>query len=171
MDTENKDTNVVEETINPEVAADGSGTATDALKGAATAAAKTAGDALKTGEAAAQEAVEVTKKTITTATSAASKTINDAIKQVETIGKNFGSALQDRGNGVSVRVNNDSLEYLDILVESGIAKSRSESAAFLITEGIKANQELFTRIREITDQIASLKSQLRQAIKVEDVEA
>lgn len=102
---------------------------------------------------------------------AASKTINEAFKQVErqveSISKALGSALQDRANVVMVRVNDDSLAYLDMLVEADITKSRSESAAFLINEGIKSNETLFNRIREITDQIAALKSQLRGTVAVE----
>ncbi|MBE7551136.1 MAG: hypothetical protein HS126_08695 [Anaerolineales bacterium] len=103
---------------------------------------------------------------------AARKTIDDAFKQVENftenLGKALGSALQDRANVVMVRVNNDSLSYLDMLVEADVTKSRSESAAFLINEGIKANEALFNRIREITDQIASLKAQLRESVKGEE---
>lgn len=103
--------------------------------------------------------------------SAANKTINDALKQVESftenLGKALGNALQDRANVVMVRVNNDSLSYLDMLVEADVTKSRSESAAFLINEGIKTNETLFNRIREITDQIASLKAQLRESVKGE----
>lgn len=98
----------------------------------------------------------------------ASKTINDAFKQVESLGKALGHALQDRANVVMVRVNNDSLRYLDMLVEADITNSRSESAAFLINEGIKANESLFNKIRDITDQIAALKSQLRQVVEVEE---
>ncbi len=103
---------------------------------------------------------------------AASKSINEAIKQVEkqvgNISKALGSALQDRANVVMVRVNDDSLAYLDVLVEADITKSRSESAAFLINEGIKANAGLFDKIRDITDQIAALKAQLREAVAVEE---
>jgi hypothetical protein len=102
----------------------------------------------------------------------ASKTINEAIKQVEkqvgNISKALGSALQDRANVVMVRVNDDSLLYLDMLVEADVTKSRSESAAFLINEGIKANEALFNKIREITDQISALKAQLREAVSVEE---
>lgn len=111
-------------------------------------------------------------KTSSNRGAAARETINDAFKQVENLteylGKALGSALQDRANVVMVRVNNDSLSYLDMLVEADVTKSRSESAAFLINEGIKANEALFNRIREITDQIASLKSQLRQTVKGEE---
>ena len=104
----------------------------------------------------------------------AGKTFNEAFKQFETLGKEagkqfenigkaLGSALQDRANVVMVRVNDDSLAYLDMLVEADITKSRSESAAFLINEGIKANEALFNKIRNITDQITALRSELRTA--------
>jgi len=97
----------------------------------------------------------------------ASKTINEAFKQVESLGKALGNALQDRANVVMVRVNNDSLRYLVMLVEADITNSRSESAAFLINEGIKANESLFNKIRDITDQITSLKTQLREVVDPE----
>jgi len=100
-----------------------------------------------------------------------SKTINEAIKQVESftenLGKALGNALQDRANVVMVRVNDDSLSYLDMLVEADITKSRSESAAFLINEGIRANEPLFNKIREITDQISALRAQLRDTVQPE----
>jgi len=98
----------------------------------------------------------------------AGKTLNEAIKQVESLGKALGSALQDRANVVMVRVNDDSLRYLDMLVEADITNSRSESAAFLINEGIKANESLFNKIRDITDQITTLKSQLREVVRTEE---
>lgn len=101
-----------------------------------------------------------------------SKTINEAIKQVESftenLGKALGNALQDRANVVMVRVNDDSLSYLDMLVEADVTKSRSESAAFLINEGIKANEPLFNKIREITDQISALRAQLRDTVHTEN---
>jgi hypothetical protein len=70
---------------------------------------------------------------------------------------------------VMVRVNDDALKHLDMLVEADITKSRSESAAFLITEGVKDNQELFEKIGNITDQIAELRAQLRETVTL-DVE-
>lgn len=96
--------------------------------------------------------------------------LNKAWKQVENIGQTLGEALQGRGNVVMVRVNDETLAHLDMLVESELCKSRSEAAALLINEGIKSNQKLFDRIREITDQIAGLRSQLREAVKSETSE-
>ncbi len=102
----------------------------------------------------------------------AGKTLNDAFKQVEkqvsSFSKTLGSALQDRANVVMVRVNNDSLHYLDVLVEADVTKSRSESAAFLINEGIKANETLFHKIRDTAEQITALKAQLRESVDFED---
>jgi hypothetical protein len=91
----------------------------------------------------------------------------EALKQVETIGMAVGDALQGRNNVVMVRITDDALAYLDMLVEADMAKSRSESAAYLINEGIKSNQDLFMRIKEVTEKIESLKAQLREVVKTD----
>jgi hypothetical protein len=54
-----------------------------------------------------------------------------------------------------------------MLVDAEITRSRSESAAFLISEGVKANQALFGKIKGVTDQIEKLRAQLRQTIQSE----
>ena len=129
-------------------------------------------DAAEAVAEAAEESAQAAKEKAGGVKSSASKTINEAFKQVESftenISKALGSALQDRANVVMVRVNDDSLAYLDMLVDADITKSRSESAAFLINEGIKANEGLFDKIREITDQIAALRAQLRETVQVEE---
>ena len=53
-------------------------------------------------------------------------------------------ALTKRGNTVMVRVNDDALANLDMLVEAGICKSRSESAAFLLQRGIDSSASMQT---------------------------
>lgn len=114
-----------------------------------------------------KKATDAAKKTVGTVTDTISEAVKQVEKQVSTISKALGSALQDRANVVMVRVNDDSLHYLDVLVEADMTKSRSESAAFLINEGIKANEALFNKISEITDQIAALKAQLRENVHVD----
>lgn len=94
--------------------------------------------------------------------SSSARPIKDALKQVE---QAVGAALQGRGNVVMVRVNDEALRHLDMLVEAEITKSRSEAAALLINEGIKANQALFDRIGEITEQIDALRAELRASIR------
>ena len=95
----------------------------------------------------------------------AQKTGDVINKATESIGKAIESALSARDHVVMVRVNDDSLKALDDLVQSGIFKSRSESAAFLISEGVKAQAALFTRIAEKINEIDRLRSELKTIIE------
>lgn len=92
--------------------------------------------------------------------------VNSLKNAFESISKTLSTALENRANVVMVRVNDESLQKLDMLIEAEITKSRSESAAFLITEGIKTNKELFTEIGKITEQIEALRVQLRQTVQI-----
>ena len=94
--------------------------------------------------------------------------LRDAWRQVESFGKALSVALQGRDNVVMVRVNDEALAHLDMLVEADITKSRSESAAFLIGEGIEANQALCERIGAITGQIAELRERLRREVRLDE---
>ena len=96
--------------------------------------------------------------------------IKNAWKKVENFGQAIGDALQGRGNVVMVRVNDEALSYLDMLVEADVVKSRSEAAAWLINEGVKTNQDLFLKISEVTQQISALREKLRETVKTEIVE-
>ena len=96
--------------------------------------------------------------------------IKNAWKQVENIGQAIGDALQGRGNVVMVRVNDEALGNLDMLVEADVVKSRSEAAAWLINEGVKTNQELFQKIGEVTHQISALREKLRETVRTEITE-
>ncbi len=82
-------------------------------------------------------------------------------KATESIGKAIDSALAARDHVVMVRVNDDSLKSLDALVQTSIFKSRSEAAAFLIGEGVKAQASLFERISERIKEIDRLRTELK----------
>ena len=94
----------------------------------------------------------------------------------ENVGETLRDSIRDtlhgvrspRDNVVMVRTNKESLDRLDELVEGGIANSRSEAAAFLIAEGIKARQGLFDRISEKIDEIRKAKEELRLLVDEED---
>ena len=100
------------------------------------------------------------------------KTVREAIVKgvdtVESIGENIRDTVQgmrgSRDNVVMVRVDKASLDRLDELVEAGIMGSRSEAAAFLIAEGIKARQPLFDRIGEKIQEIRQAKEELRKMV-------
>lgn len=87
-----------------------------------------------------------------------------AQKIPESIGKAIESALSAREHVVMVRVNDESLTKLDHLVEAGIFKSRSESAAFLISEGIKAQSQLFEKISNKIEEINRLRNELKNIV-------
>ena len=103
------------------------------------------------------------------------KTVRVAIVKgvdvVESVGENIRDTVQgmrgSRDNVVMVRVDKASLDRLDELVEAGIMGSRSEAAAFLISEGIKARQPLFDRIGEKIQQIRDAKDELRRMVEEE----
>jgi Arc/MetJ-type ribon-helix-helix transcriptional regulator len=91
----------------------------------------------------------------------AQKTGEAINKATESIGKAIDSALAARDHVVMVRVNDDSLKSVDALVQTGIFKSRSEAAAFLISEGVKAQSALFDRISERIKEIERLRAELK----------
>ena len=86
----------------------------------------------------------------------------------ESLGDNLKETLQGalsgRDNVVMVRLNNGSLERLDELVDAGLVSSRSEAAAFLIGDGIKARAQLFERISDKIDQIRKARNELRDLL-------
>jgi len=90
----------------------------------------------------------------------------------ESIGENIRDTFQgiraNRDNVVMVRVDAESLARLDELVDAGIMGSRSEAAAFLISEGIKGRQALFDRIAEKVQEIRRVKDELRNLVDGED---
>lgn len=86
----------------------------------------------------------------------------------ESLGENLKEtlegALSARESVVMVRLNKGSLARLDDLVEAGVVGSRSESAAFLIGEGIKARAGLFDRISAKIEEIRKTKQELRDLL-------
>ena len=108
------------------------------------------------------EIVDEVNKTVRTA-------IVKGVDVAENIGENIRDTIQgmkgSRDNVVMVRVDRASLDRLDDLVEAGIMGSRSEAAAFLIAEGVKARQGLFDRIGEKIGEIRRAKEELRQMVE------
>ena len=80
-----------------------------------------------------------------------------------------GRCERRRDNVVMVRVDEENLNRIDELVESGQFSSRSEATAFLISEGVKSKQEMFDKIAEKVSQIQDLRTEL-EAMIAEDTE-
>lgn len=71
-----------------------------------------------------------------------------------------GKTERKRDNVVMVRVDERDLSRIDELVTSGQFNSRSEAAAFLISEGVKFKQEMFDKMAEKISQIQHLRDEL-----------
>ena len=105
--------------------------------------------------------VEVTEEKPTGEEKPKSQSTSDTVgKAINTFMETLESALTGRGNSVMVRVNDEALEKLDMLVAAGICKSRSESAAFLLQRGIEGSKDLFARISSVTQEITSMRQEL-----------
>lgn len=85
-------------------------------------------------------------------------------KAINSFMESLEAALTGRGNAVMVRVNDQALAKLDMLIEAGICKSRSESAAFLLQRGIDSSGSLFDRIQSVTTQITKMREELLESV-------
>ena len=101
---------------------------------------------------------EKPKKETSSTSTGVGKAINSFMETLE-------AALTGRGNSVMVRVNDEALAKLDMLVAAGICKSRSESVAFLLQSGIESSAALFDRIESVTNQITQLRTELLESVQ------
>lgn len=93
-----------------------------------------------------------------------------AQKIPDQIGKAF-ETLKDRMNSITVHVDDETQRRIDTLVEAGIFKSRSESAAYLLHEGIRARSDVFEAIDDKLVEIERLRSDLRELVVPPESEA
>ena len=101
--------------------------------------------------------------------------VSDAIGEVvaSTVGDSLRTTIEavrsKRDNVVMVRVSRESLARLDELVDCGLTNSRSEAAAFLIGEGVKAREDLYEKIAEQSKVIRQAKERLKALLDGEEV--
>ena len=103
------------------------------------------------------------------------KAVRDAFDKSKGIAASVGESIRDtiksvkstRDNVVMLRIDSESLEKIDELVDSGVTSSRSAAAAFLVEEGIKARSDLFDKIAEETDVIRQAKERIRRLLEEE----
>ena len=103
------------------------------------------------------------------------KAVRDAFDKSKGIAASVGESIRDtiksvkstRDNVVMLRIDSDSLEKIDELVDSGVTNSRSAAAAFLVEEGIKARSDLFDKIAEETEVIRQAKERIRRLLEEE----
>jgi len=90
-----------------------------------------------------------------------------AVKTAESIKKAIDKALEARNTVLTIRIKDESNKKLSMLVEAGLFKSRSESAAFLIEQGIKSQEPLFAKISNKLEKIDKIKEELKNIVSKE----
>lgn len=114
-----------------------------------------------------KQSQQKTKKAQTTLDELGSQVEKFAVKTAESIKKVIDKALASRNTVLTIRVNEESDKKLRMLVDAGLFKSRSESAAFLIQEGIKNQEPLLTKISSQLNRIDKIKDELKHIIAKE----
>lgn len=76
---------------------------------------------------------------------------------------------QPRNTVVSVRLDDLSLEAIDLLVRSGLAASRSEAAAQFITIGIRSGEALLREAQLLASQVQRIRQEMLGAVKSLDI--
>ena len=81
------------------------------------------------------------------------------------------SVRTSRSSVVMVRLSKESLQRIDDLVDCGVTNSRSEAAAFLIAEGVRARADLYDKIAEQSEIIRNAREELSRLIDQEAEDA
>ena len=115
-----------------------------------------------------ERAMDVGREAVSLVTETAEAAAGNVIETIGNIRSKAAGDRQTRDNVVMVRVDKDSLNRLDELVEAEVVGSRSEAAAYLITAGIAARQSLFDTIAAKVDEIRKAKEELRKLLNEED---
>ena len=115
-----------------------------------------------------ERAMDVGREAVSLVTETAEAAAGNVIETIGNIRSKAGGDRQTRDNVVMVRVDKESLNRLDELVEAEVVGSRSEAAAYLITAGIAARQSLFDTIAAKVDEIRKAKEELRKLLNEEE---
>src|SRR5438128_225474 len=79
------------------------------------------------------------------------------------------ATTEPRSNVISVRLDGTSLQAVDLLVRAGLAQSRSEAAAQLLSMGIGAAATLLQQAQSIAEDVQRLRQEIVSAVKAKDV--
>jgi ankyrin repeat protein len=75
-----------------------------------------------------------------------------------------------RDNVVSVRLDDSSIQAIDLLVQAGLAQSRSEGASQLINLGIQSGDALLQKAKFLAESVQKIKNEMIDAVKMRNIE-
>lgn len=93
-----------------------------------------------------------------------SKILDETAKAMELLGKALLKTAQDVSNLMVVPVDKVTRAQLDLLVEAGVAETRTKAAASLLKESVQSRQEIFEKVEKTRAQIEALKQQLHSLV-------
>jgi ankyrin repeat protein len=75
-----------------------------------------------------------------------------------------------RQHVISVRVDELTLQAMDLMVEAGLAQSRSEAAAQFVSLGVSSAEDLLLRAKALSEHVRGLRQDMVDAVKNRNVE-
>ena len=90
--------------------------------------------------------------------------VSESVRLVDSLSKALIATAEDISSLMIIKVDADTREQLDLLVETGYAPNRRKAARTLVIEGVEMREETFERIRRTKAQIAALRTQMRNLV-------
>jgi hypothetical protein len=109
--------------------------------------------------------VEVKDKPASSMSDAINAVVNETVKLVDSLGRALVTTAEDVSSLMVIKVDAETREHLDLLVEGGLASNRRQAAKKLIHEGLEMKEETFERIRRTKTQIVELRKQMRNLVE------
>ncbi|RJX39975.1 ankyrin repeat domain-containing protein [Paenibacillus pinisoli] len=70
---------------------------------------------------------------------------------------------------LSIRLDDEALKAVDLLVESGLESNRSRAVTHFVNMGVRASHDLLVRAREQADNLQRLRNEMFEAVKLRDI--
>lgn len=70
---------------------------------------------------------------------------------------------------LSIRLDEEAVKAVDLLVESGLEPNRSRAVAHFVKVGVQASQDLLVRARKQADNLQHLRNEMLEAVKSRDI--
>lgn len=80
------------------------------------------------------------------------------------------SRKSNRSIVISVRLDETTLTAVDLLVNAGLAQSRSEAASQFITMGVQSSEDLILKAKELEENVRRLKNEMLDAVKSKNLD-
>ena len=81
-------------------------------------------------------------------------------RAVDSFVASVGSVIAGQGQPLMVRVPKETVAKLDLLVQGGVCKNRSEAALYLLARGVEGARSQFERISQVNEQIDQMRGDL-----------